>query len=91
MFQARPSLFGNEVPIDLEALLNDKKKTLVINQPATHLPDLVVFVDHSKKMPFQLQFQAVVLFLDISGQGFSMSIEQSYTYLQACLYYILYI
>lgn len=66
MFQARPSLFGTEEPVDLAALQNEKKRT-IINQPATHLPDMVVFVDHTKPMPFQLQFHAVLLFLDISG------------------------
>jgi len=33
----------------------------------THLPDTVVFRDHSKKMPSQRTIQCVCMFLDISG------------------------
>lgn len=33
----------------------------------THLPDVVVFADHKRRLPNQHTMQGVVLFLDISG------------------------
>lgn len=38
-----------------------------INQLATHLPDMVVYADHSRNFPYQTTLQGVLMFLDISG------------------------
>ena len=38
-----------------------------INKLATHLPDMVVFADHSRNFPYQTTLQGVLMFLDISG------------------------
>ena len=64
--------FGKEKKEESKKQLENEKEVLgksgiYFNQFATHLPDQVVYFDHTKKLPFQRTFQGVLMFLDISG------------------------
>ena len=51
-----------------------------INQLATHLPDMVVFADHSRNFPYQTTLQGVLMFLDISGKHETVTFPNSYIF-----------
>ena len=63
-----------------------------INQLATHLPDQIVYADHSKAMPFQNTMQGILMFLDISGTLISFLkhtnkvLESKHTVTLVCLH-----
>jgi hypothetical protein len=44
------------------------KKGPIVAQLVTHIPDCVVHLDHSKKLPHFDQFDGVVFFADVSGR-----------------------
>ena len=45
----------------------EEEKDKNVNQMVTHLPDQVVYANHAKAFPYQITFQGVIMFLDISG------------------------
>ena len=46
---------------------DDEEKDKAVNKMVTHLPGVVVYADHARAFPYQITFQGVIMFLDISG------------------------
>lgn len=48
--------------------MKDRRETNVVNQLATHVPDLVLSSAYDRSLPHSQKFEGILMFADISGE-----------------------